>query len=82
MSGRCWHPDDAREIGTFKSNVIFENWFRMVLKLIISEDILFVKQFICGTIRENSCRSIALNTLNTIRMFNTVNRTSRFPTGD
>ena len=32
VSGRCWHPDNAREIGTFKSNVIFENWLKMVLK--------------------------------------------------
>ena len=33
-------------------------------------------------IRENYYRSIALNTLNTIKMFITINRTSRFPTRD
>ena len=38
--------------------------------------------FLCRTIRENSYRSVALNTLNTIRTFNTTNHTSRFPTGD
>ena len=32
MSGRCWHPDNARKIGTFELNVAFENWFKMVLK--------------------------------------------------
>ena len=32
MSGRYYHPDNAHKIGTFKSNVVFENWFEMVLK--------------------------------------------------
>ena len=32
--------------------------------------------------RENSHRSVALNVSNTIKMFNTTNRTSRFPTRD
>ena len=32
MLGRYKHPDNARKIDTFKSNVAFENWFKMVLK--------------------------------------------------
>ena len=32
--------------------------------------------------RENSYESVALNVSNTIKMFNTTNRTSRFPTRD
>ena len=32
--------------------------------------------------RENSHGSVALNVSNTIKMFNTTNRTSRFPTRD
>ena len=33
-------------------------------------------------IRVNYCESIALNTSNMIKIFNTINRTSRFPTKD
>ena len=30
--GKVLAPDNARKTGTFKSNVAFENWFKMVLK--------------------------------------------------
>ena len=33
-AGKMLAPDNARKIGTFKSNVVFENWFKMILILI------------------------------------------------
>ena len=29
---RCLRPDNACEIGTFKSSFIFESWFKMILE--------------------------------------------------
>ena len=40
--------------------------------------IIFFLISLCGKTRENFYRSIALNILNTIKTFNTTNRTSRF----
>ena len=44
---------------------------------------MFIHSFIIFFLffsRANYCGSIALNTFNMIKMFNTINRTSRFPT--
>ena len=65
---------------------IGSKWFKNVtFKINYLEDFYSLTNlvlFFCGTIHENSYRSVALNTLNTIKMFNTTNHISRFPTED
>ena len=45
VSGRCLHPGNARKISTFKSSIIFESRFEMVLEFDILE-IITSKTFI------------------------------------
>ena len=81
-------PTTPVRIDTFKLNVVFEKWFKnsfknMIFKINYFANIyLFFYNFFLWTIRANYRGSIALNTSNTIKIFNTINRTSRFPTRD
>ena len=79
---RCQHPDNARKIGTFKSNVAFKKLVQNDFEIWHLKTNLLVSFHSLQKIRESFHRSIALNILNTIKMFNTTNRTSRFPTRD